>query len=191
MVCIVATQDPAQPGPLFRDRLMPVLPEGVLDLRQLGPHPLLIGIASELELPITAGTTDVREPKKRQRFGSPLTPSGSIAGRIAPKLDEAGLLRMEVQGKGGEAFMEGDEKLLGVVPVLEAHDGVIGVAGDDPGYLGVAAAPLMCLEVQYVMQIDIGKQWGDHCSLHHPLLRFDDHVIFYDTGLEPFTDETQ
>ena len=105
MVRIVATQDPAQPGPLFRDRLMPVLPEGVLDLRQLGPHPFLIGIASELELAVPAGTTDVREPKKRERFGSPLPPSGSIAGRIAPKLDEAGFLRMEVQGKGGEAFL--------------------------------------------------------------------------------------
>ena len=96
-----------------------------------------------------------------------------------------------MQGKGGEAFLEGDEKLLGVVPVLEAHDGVIGVAGDDHGALGVAAAPLMCPEVHDIMQVDIGQQWGDYCSLHHPLPRFDDHVIFYDTGLEPFTDETQ
>jgi hypothetical protein len=99
-------------------------PESVLDLRQLGPHPLLTGIASQLELPVPAGTTDVREPEKRKRFGSPLTPSGSIAGRIAPACDEAGFLRMEVQGKRGEACLEGGEKLLGVVPVLEAHDGV-------------------------------------------------------------------
>jgi hypothetical protein len=58
-----------------------------------------------------------------------------------------------MQGKRGKAFLEGGEKLLGVVPVLEAHDGVIGVAGDDHGSLGVAAAPRMCPEVQYVMQI--------------------------------------
>jgi hypothetical protein len=31
----------------------------------------------------------------------------------------------------------------------------------------------------------------DHCSLHHPCLRFDDDVIFQDPGLEPFPDETQ
>jgi hypothetical protein len=98
---------------------------------------------------------------------------------------------MEVQGKGGEALLEGDEKLLGVVPVLEAHDGVIGKAGDDYGALGVAVAPLVCPEVQYVMQIDIGQQWRDHCSLHHSCLLFDDDVIFQDPGLEPFPDETQ
>ena len=186
-----AAQDPAQPGPLFRDGLMPVLPEGVLELRQLGSHPFLTGIASQLELAVPAGTTDVREPKKRECLGSPLTPSGTIAGRKPPEFDEAGLLRMEMQGKCGEAFLEGREKLLGVVPVLEAYDGVIGVAGDDHGSLGVAAAPLVCPEVQYVMQIDIGKQWGDHCSLYHPCLLFDDDVIFQDPGLEPFPDETQ
>jgi hypothetical protein len=38
---------------------------------------------------------------------------------------------MEMQGKGGKAFLEGCEKLRGVVPVLEAHDGVIGVAGHE------------------------------------------------------------
>jgi len=80
-----------------------------------------------------------------------LAPAGPIPGGIPPKLDEAGLLRMEMQGKRGKAFLEGREKLLGVVPVLEAHDGVIGVAGDDHGSLGVTAAPLMCPEVQYIM----------------------------------------
>ena len=124
MVRIVATQDPGQPGPLFRDGLMPMSPESVLDLHELGPHPFLTGIASELELPVPAGTTDVREPKKRKRLGVPLTPSGTITGRKPPEFDEAGLLRMEMQGKRGKAFLEGCEKLLGVVPVLEAHDGV-------------------------------------------------------------------
>ena len=80
-----------------------------------------------------------------------MAPTGTIAGRIAPECDEAGLLRMEMQGTCGKAFLEGREKLLGVVPVLKAHDGVIGVAGNDDRALGVAAAPLMCPEVQYVM----------------------------------------
>jgi hypothetical protein len=66
----------------------------------------------------------VREPEKRKRLGSPLTPSGTIAGGIPPEFDEAGLLWMKTQGKGGEAFLEGGKKPFGVVPVLEAHDGV-------------------------------------------------------------------
>jgi hypothetical protein len=40
------------------------------------------------------------------------------------------------------------------------------------------------------MQIDIGQQGRDPGSLHHPLLRFDDHVSFHDPGLEPLTEET-
>ena len=166
-------------------------PEGVLDLRELGPHPFLTGIASELELPVPAGTTDVREAQKGKGLWAPLAPAGPTPGGRPPKLDEAGFLRMEAEGKRGETCLEGREKLLGVMPVLEAHDGVIGVAGDDHGALGVAAAPLMGPEVQYVMQIDIGKQWGDHCALHHPCIRFDDDMIFQDPGLEPFPDETQ
>jgi hypothetical protein len=99
-------------------------PEGVLNLRQLGPHPFLTGLASQLALAVPAGTTDVREPEKRKRLGSPLPPSGTIAGREAPEFDETSFLRVEMEGKRGEAFLEGREKLLGVVPVLEAHDGV-------------------------------------------------------------------
>jgi hypothetical protein len=126
-------------------------PESVLDLHELGPHPLLTGIASELELPVPAGTTDVREAQKGKSLWAPLAPAGPIPGGIPPTLDEAGLLRMEMQGKRGKAFLEGREKLLGVVPVLEAHDGVIGVAGDAHGSLGVTVAPLLCPEVQYIM----------------------------------------
>jgi hypothetical protein len=98
---------------------------------------------------------------------------------------------MEAEGTRGEAFLEGGEQLLGVVPVLEAHDGVLGVAGDDDGALGVAAAPLLCPEVQYLMQRESGPQWGDHGSLHHPCIRFDDDMIFHDSGREPFPEETQ
>ena len=58
---------------------------------------------------------------------------------------------MELQCKRGETFGERGKKALGILPVLEAHDGVIGVAGDDHGSLGVAATPLMCPEGQYVM----------------------------------------
>src|SRR5215468_7168414 len=169
---------------------MPMPPESVLDLHKLGPHPFLTGIAAELELAVPAGTTDMREPKKRTRFRAPLPPSGTIAGRKAPACNATSFLRVEMKGKRGEAFLESDEKLFGIVSVLEAHDGVIGVAGDDHGALGVAAAPLMCPEVQYIMHIDIGQQWGDHCSLHHSCFLFDDAVIFQDSGLEPFPAET-
>jgi hypothetical protein len=98
---------------------------------------------------------------------------------------------MEMQGKGGKAFLEGCEKLRGVVPVLEAHDGVIGVAGHEHRALGVAATPLMCPEGSYGMHRDIGQQWGAHCPLHHPAIRCNDHGIFHHTGLEPCLDETQ
>ena len=124
IVAIIASHYAAEPRALFGDGLVPMPPEGVLDLRQLGPHPFLTGIASELELAVPAGTTDVREPKKRKRFRAPLPPSGTIAGRKAPEFNETGFLRVEMEGKRGEAFLESDEKLFGVVPVLEAHDGV-------------------------------------------------------------------
>src|SRR5262245_66386990 len=107
MIRIVATQDPAQPGPLFRDGLMPMPPESVLNLHELGPHPLLTGIASELELPVPAGTTDVRETQKGKSLWATLAPAGPIPGGMPPKLDEAGLLRLETQGKRGTGRPEG------------------------------------------------------------------------------------
>src|SRR4030095_11138888 len=169
MVRIVAAQDTAQPGALFRDGLMPMPPESVLDLRQLGPHPFLTGIASQLEPSRACDTTDMGEPEKRKRFRFPLTPPGTIAGRKPPEFDETGLLRMELQGKRGETFGERGEKALGILPVLETHDGVIGIAGHDDHPLGVASPPLMHPEVQCIMQIDIGKQWRTTAPCTTPL----------------------
>src|SRR4030095_3689842 len=116
MVRIVAAQDTAQPGALFRDGLMPMPPESVLDLRQLGPHPFLTGIGSQLEPSGACDTTDMGEPEKRKRFRFPLPPPGTIAGRKPPEFDETGLLRMEMQGKSGKAVLGGREKITGRVP---------------------------------------------------------------------------
>ena len=131
------------------------------------------------------------EPEKRKRFRFPLTPPGTIAGRKPPEFDETGLLRMELQGKRGETCGERGEKALGILPVLETHDGVIGIAGHDDYPLGVASPPLMHPEVQCVMQIDIGEQRRDHCSLHHSLVRIAYNLIFQHPGLQPCVDQTQ
>src|SRR5262245_65894592 len=102
MIRIVATQDPAQPGPLFRDGLMPMPPESVLDLHALGPHPLLTGIASELELPVPAGTTDVREAQNGKSIWAPLATDGPIPSGIPPTLAEGGLIRLVQLDKRGQ-----------------------------------------------------------------------------------------
>jgi hypothetical protein len=49
IVAIIAAHYAAEPRALFGDRLVPMPPEGVLDLLELGAHPFLISITSVAE----------------------------------------------------------------------------------------------------------------------------------------------
>src|SRR5260370_24547409 len=73
--------------------------------------------------------------------------------------------------------------------MLEAHDDVIGVAHDDDLTSGMALSPLVCPEVEDVMEIDIGQQWRGNRPLGRTCLRGHKLSFFHNACLQPLPDK--
>ena len=78
--------------------------------------------------------------------------------RVAAKLDQAGLLRMQRQRKLLQSFAHRVQEATGVGLVLEADDDVIRVAHDDHVARGLTPSPALGPEIEDVVQVDVGKQ---------------------------------
>src|SRR5215470_19787880 len=97
VVCEVAPDDLRQPAPLFGDRLMHSPPQLLLYLPELYPHAIAPGFPFKLELALARPATDEHEAQELEgfRFSEPALRSSDR--RMAPKLDQAGLIRVQRQ----------------------------------------------------------------------------------------------
>jgi hypothetical protein len=83
---------------------MPASPELVADGLGLGPHPLGVGDALELETPVPGRRADVREAQESERLGLAETARLAVAGGEPPELDQARLLDRQLQAERREPF---------------------------------------------------------------------------------------
>jgi len=94
MVVEVTRYDLRQPFSLDWDRLMHPPPQFVLNLLELGPHPVAPGLPFDLELVLACLAADEGEAQEveglRLAEPTPLT----VFRRKASELDQSGLLRM-------------------------------------------------------------------------------------------------
>jgi hypothetical protein len=74
--------------------------------------------------------------------------------------------------------------------VLEVSNQIIGVAHDDHPAFGLLPSPLRSPEIEDVVQVDIGKQWGCHCALRRPRLTHAPNPFVQDARLEPLAHKT-
>ena len=78
--------------------------------------------------------------------------------RMATKLNQPGLVRMERQRELLKSCSHRIEEATCVVLVLEANDQIVGVPHDDHVALGLAPSPAVSPEIKAVVQVDIGKK---------------------------------
>ena len=78
--------------------------------------------------------------------------------RMATKLNQSGLIRMERQRELLKSCSHRIEEATCVVLVLEANDQIVGVPHDDHVALGLAPSPAVSPEIKAVVQVDIGKK---------------------------------
>ena len=83
----------------------------------------------------------------------------SLRGSLPAELDEARLLRMQLQGELPESLPQALQELLGIRAVLEPNDEVIGPASDDHVSSRVPLPPLLDPQVEDVMEVDVRQQW--------------------------------
>ena len=97
-------------------------------------------------------------PKKLKVSGFAEPTPGASVRRMATKLDQAALLRVERQRRLLQPLAHRIPEAPGVRLVLKANDDVVGVAHDNHVARGLAPSPAFGPEVEGVAHIDVGKQ---------------------------------
>src|SRR5262249_52110683 len=120
-----------EPLPLFGDGQMPASHQLGLDLAQLCLQPLRLGDAFELKAPVAGLPADVREAQERERLRLAEAPLLSSLGGEPSELEQARLLGGQLQAESRKSVAKLGEEPLGLIPVLEADDVVVGKAHDD------------------------------------------------------------
>jgi hypothetical protein len=118
--------------PLLVNRHLPAPSKRLLDLAELDTHSLSLRLAPELETGtalLSAAT--VCQPEEVERFRLTQTTRRSALGSVSAELNEAGLFRMQTERERRKAFSEIVQETLGITPMLEPYDLIIGVAHDD------------------------------------------------------------
>src|SRR4029453_16492538 len=75
--------------------------------------------------------------------------------------------------------------------VLEANDLIVGKAYDDHIAVRLGVAPSLDPQIARVMQIDVGKDWGNHRTLRGADLTTRYASIFDDAYLQPLRNQAQ
>ncbi len=153
-----------QPAPLLGDEEVPASPKLGFHLLELDPQPLLDGDAPEPEAPVLRLPADVREAQEIERLRFRMTTLFSVRRREAAELDEAGLVRVQLQVELREPLAKIMEELLCVTEMLEPAHEVVGEARDDHVATGVPAPPLLDPAVEDVVEVHVREKRRDHPS---------------------------
>jgi hypothetical protein len=132
-------------------------PQLLLDLRELRRHAVAAGFPVDQEVAPARGAADEGEAQEGEGFRLAEAAPLAVSGRMAPELDQLGLLRVERQREFLKPVAQPVEEPAGVGFVLEADDDIIRVPQDDHVPGGLPLSPAFGPEVEDVVKIDIGK----------------------------------
>src|SRR6266536_3884075 len=150
---------------------MPASHQLGLDLAWLRLQPLRFGDAFELKAPVAVLPADVREAQEGERLRLAEAPLLSSLGGEAAELEQARLLGGQLQAELRKSVAKLGEEPLGVIPVLEADDVVVGDAHDDHLATRMPPPPLVGPEVEDGVEVDVCEQRRDRCSLRRSFPR--------------------
>ncbi len=122
-VVIIPARDHAlQPSSLFGDRQVPPSPEFLLEVMQLGAHPVAPRLPPKQEAAAPGAPADMRETQEVERLRLAQTAPFAVARCEAAKLDEARLFLMQREREPRHPLFQVRLEPLGVGLVLEAGD---------------------------------------------------------------------
>jgi hypothetical protein len=100
----------------------------------------------------------VRKPKEIERLRASYPPACAAFRRIPSELQDPRLFLVQLQAELGHPGAQVFEKRQHILPLLEAHDTVIGIPNDDHIAFRLVPPPSMSPQVEHVVQVDVGKQ---------------------------------
>ena len=131
VVSIVTLQDAPQPCPELLQRLVHPAAQRLLNLLQLGHHPLVRRLSPDREPALRTGSTLMNKSEECKRLRFLLAPPAPVLSRISAELQQPRLLRMEFQPKLCQPLPEFFQEPLGIGLVLESHHQIVRVADND------------------------------------------------------------
>ena len=100
----------------------------------------------------------MREVQEVERLWFPVAPSLAVPGGVAPELDEAGLVGLQLQTELDESLAQVGEEPLRISVMLEPGDEIVSEAHDDDVAAGLPTSPLPGPPVEHVVQVHVGEQ---------------------------------
>src|SRR6266545_1673579 len=185
----VSHDDRAQIVPYRRERVVQASPEFSLDRLELRLPSLAHRLPQHRELPLPRLPAAMREAEKVERLRLPVAPASPVGRREAAELDETRLVGMQRQPEPREPLAQLGEKQLGLLPMLESHDEVIGEAHDHDVPVRLLLSPPLDPEIEHVVQIDVGQQRTDTPALDRADLTPCPRPVLQHAGVQPLLDE--
>jgi hypothetical protein len=189
MIGEVAGHDLPQPSALLVRRGMQAAAQGLLDIAQLGPQPVAPRLPVQGELAVPGPPRDMGEAQEVEGLRLAKAALATVRRGKAAELDQARLVRMQAQREAFQPRSQIRQKPLGIGPMLEAGDEVVGIAHHDDVAPGMAVSPLPRPQVEDVMQVDVGEQRRDHRTLRRPNRCRRHRPVFHHPDLQPFADQ--
>ena len=137
-----------------------------VDGLDFGAQPLGDRFAFHGEAVPVAGTpTDVGEPEEREGLRFTLPAAAPVERGMAAELDQAGFVGVEGETEACKAILKVSQEALSLIAMLEPKDEIVCVAHDDRMAGGMTTSPLVCPQVQGVVEVPMGKQRRYHSPL--------------------------
>src|SRR6266481_7261446 len=134
---------------------------------------------------------DERETQKGERLRFTKAALLAPCRRMATKLDQPGLIRMQRQRILLQPRAQFFQKPPGLSFVLKAQHHIIRVADDDHVAGGVAPAPLLRPEVEDIVQVSVSQQGGNGRPLWRTCLAVCHYPFFKHSRLQPFANQPE
>jgi len=185
----MAPNDSPEIGALLRDGKMQAVPQLRFHFLELGLPPRTHRLPQHREATRPRLRAAMREAEETEGLGLPVAPpSPGLVGEPA-KLEEARLVRVQLQAESIEPVAQLSPELHGVLPMLESDDEVVREAHDDHLAPRLPSSPAPDPEVEHVVQVEIGQERADAATLDRAGLTLCSLPLLQHAGPQPFLDE--
>src|SRR3984893_4315927 len=166
VVLAVSAYHGSQPLAYLGYRVVPTSPQLLFDLFELGSLAIAYRVPSHREPASSPGPpTAVHKHQKLEGLRLPLPTPPPILCGVPPKLQQARLVRVQLQPKLLQSLPQDFQKTLGIRLGLEPNDEIVQIPHDDHLTLRLCRPPSLCPQVEHVVQVHVGQQRRDTPAL--------------------------
>ncbi len=126
-VGVVPSQHGSKPSSVIVDGPVHAHAEFFFNLPEFGEPGATLRLSPDDKGSVLSATvTEMREAEEVERFRSVVAPPAPTLSSKSAEFDQAGLVGVQAERKGGQPFLKINQKAFRILPMLEAGDAVMG-----------------------------------------------------------------